>query len=79
MILFICHPITILFTIFFMIINDALRDAFIKKKTIRHKKLKNVLKECLSVVDHYKTQMTDMMYIDLCNSLLTAYEEIEEH
>lgn len=79
MILFICHPITILFTIFLMIINDALRDAFIKRKTIRHMNLKNELKECLSVIDQYKTQMTDMMYIDLCNSLLTAYERIEEN
>ena len=78
MILFICHPITILFTIFFLILNDSLRDAIIRKKTIRNIKLKNELKSCLSVVDNYKKQMTDMMYIDLCNSLLTAYEEIEE-
>ena len=78
MILFVCHPITILFIIFFMIMNDSIRDARIKRRAVKHVKLKNELKSCLSVVDDYKKEMSDIMYIDLCNSLLTAYEQIEK-
>lgn len=78
MILFICHPITILFTIFFMLMNEQIREIMIKRKTLRRTKMKHEVKECLSIVDKYSKEMTDMMYIDLCNSLLTIYQEIEE-
>lgn len=77
MILFICHPITLLLSMFFLIMNDSFRNALIERKAIRNMRLKNDLKSCLSVVDNYKNDMTDIMYIDLCNSLLSAYENIE--
>lgn len=77
MILFVCHPITILLTIFFMIMNDTFRDAQ-NKRAIQAINLKNEIKSCLTVVDNYKKDMTDLMYIDLCNSLLTVYEQIQD-